>query len=199
MTGHITAPDPLANALFLVAALSLAGFVHAAWLRSPYSRRFATPLDGGKTFRGLPIFGKNKTWRGLMAMPLAGAFFFAVLASLHGSLPSWFAEGLWNVPVTTFALLGFISGLSFMLAELPNSFIKRRLAVPPGGTAQQPLLKFLCFILDRTDSVLGVLLALSLFVPLTLNAGLWVLLLGTTAHGFFSVLLYVLGVKARPL
>jgi len=199
MNSQIASPDPFSNALFLVVALSLAGLVHSAWLHSPHSHRFASPIDGGKTYRGQPVFGKNKTWRGLMVMPLAGAFFFAALAALRDSLPSWYADGLWHLPVSTYAWLGLISGLSFMLAELPNSFLKRRLSIPPGGTGQQPMLKLLCFVFDRVDSVLGVLLALSVCVPMTLYAWLWALIFGAAAHGGFSVLLYVLGVKARPL
>ena len=32
-----------------------------SWLKS-----WDTPLDFGKSFRGKPIFGKNKTWRGIV-------------------------------------------------------------------------------------------------------------------------------------
>ena len=31
----------------------------------------ARPIDGGRTFRGQPLFGRNKTWRGLAVMSVA--------------------------------------------------------------------------------------------------------------------------------
>ena len=103
------------------------------------------------------------------------------------------------MPTAQYALLGLACGLAFMLAELPNSFVKRQLGIGPGLPASRPLLRAVFFVVDRCDSVLGVLIAASLLVPLPAATWYWVLLLGPCVHAVFSVMLHRLGVKARAL
>ena len=66
-------PDPLHCGLFLIVAFVLAGLLQSLWLRSRVSRVLAIPLDGGRTFRGRPILGENKTLRGFVVMIPAAA------------------------------------------------------------------------------------------------------------------------------
>jgi len=35
-------------------------------------KKYGTPIDGGKTFRGKRVLGDSKTWRGLYAGVIAG-------------------------------------------------------------------------------------------------------------------------------
>lgn len=195
----IATPEPANCALFLVMTLGIAGIFHTAWLRSSGLRLFAQPIDFGKSFRDRRIFGDNKMWRGLIMMPLAAALVFALFAAARDLLPPWIERGMWHLSAYQFALLGFVAGAAFMLAELPNSFLKRRLGVAPGFAPRQPALAVFCFVLDRVDSVLGTLIALSLFVPLALMTWWWALFFGALVHAFFSTLLYFLHLKARPL
>jgi CDP-2,3-bis-(O-geranylgeranyl)-sn-glycerol synthase len=138
-------------------------------------------------------------WRGLMVMPVAAAGAFAGLAYFRDELPGWLGRGMWPLPPTSFAMLGLASGLAFMLAELPNSFLKRQLDVAPGQAPTRRAVAALCFVLDRIDSTIGVLLVLSLLVPVPPQTWLWALLIGAAAHGLFSMLLHALHIKARPL
>ena len=84
-------------------------------------------------------FGANKTVRGFVMMPL--------LSALGGACVSFNAEGLW---------LGALAGFAYVLAELPNSFLKRRLGVAPGQLPQHCRRLFL--LLDQLDSAVGVAL-----------------------------------------
>ena len=195
----VGAPAPFATALFLLLGMSAAGCVHVLWLRSSAARRLTQPLDGGLTVRGRRLFGPNKMLRGLLALPLASSAFFALLGSLREALPPWLAAGMWSMTAAKYALLGFACGLAFMLAELPNSFLKRQLGIAPGLPAASPSLRTVFFVVDRCDSVLGVLIAASLLVPLQAATWGWVLLLGSGVHALFSLLLHRLGVKARAL
>jgi hypothetical protein len=190
-----TAPHSLPCAVFLVAAMSLAGIPHALWLRSPLSQRLRAPVDFGLRFRGRPVFGANKTWRGFVVMPLSAAASFWAFAEVRDAL----AAGMWDLPPVQYALLGLACGFAFMLAELPNSFLKRRFGVAPGMAPQRPGLAATCLIIDRIDSVLGVLLTVTLLVPVTLATWAWVLLLGPGIHALFSIWLHRLGVKERAL
>jgi CDP-2,3-bis-(O-geranylgeranyl)-sn-glycerol synthase len=55
----------------------------------------------------------------------------------------------------------------------------------------------ICFVVDRLDSILGALIAVSLVVPTPPMMWVYVLLIGPGIHLGFSALLYRLGVKAR--
>ncbi|MDH4191585.1 MAG: CDP-archaeol synthase [Betaproteobacteria bacterium] len=190
-------PDPLAAALYLVIAMSTAGLVHVAWLRSRVAKGFSAPLDRGLTLRGRRLLGDNKMLRGFVAMPPAAALSFVLWGAIWGRLP--LATDLWPLTTSQFALLGFACGIAFMLAELPNSFVKRQLDIVPGHAASSAPLRALFFIVDRCDSVLGVLILTSLLLPLPALTWLWVLLLGPCMHAMFSILLHRVGVKARAL
>lgn len=189
-------PDPFVCALFIVGALSVAGFMHSAWLRAPVSRRLMMPLDGGRTLRGRRIFGDNKTVRGFVVMVPGAALAFWALSQivLAAGLP---AEALWPLSAGGFVVLGAWAGLGFMLGELPNSFVKRQLGVAPGDAPRSAPMRLVSFVVDRVDSILGMLTAVSIAAPTPWLTWVWVLLIGPVVHLGFSTLLFRLGVKAR--
>jgi CDP-2,3-bis-(O-geranylgeranyl)-sn-glycerol synthase len=194
MTSHV---EPGATALFLLAAFVIAGCAQVAWLASPWSRRFAIPIDGGRTFRGRRVFGANKTWRGLIVMvPATGAAFAAVARIAGGGDPA--GAGLWDLSAAQYALLGAWSGLGFMVGELPNSFVRRQLGIAPGARASHPAAAVWQFALDRADSGIGMLTALSAAVPTPWQTWALVLFVGWAVHWSFSLVLFCLRVKPRP-
>jgi hypothetical protein len=195
----VPVPQALPCAVFVVAAMSLAGIAHALWLRSSVSKRLATPVDLNLRFRGRRLFGPNKMWRGFAIMPPAAAIAFWGAGMLRSEVPTWLSQGMWNIAPGEYAALGLTCGLAFMLAELPNSFIKRQLDIAPGMAPRNHVLAAVFFLLDRLDSVLGVLIALSALLPVSAAIWAWVLLLGPSIHWLFSLWLYRLRVKARPL
>ena len=156
--------DPLACALFLIGALALAGVMQVAWLASPASVRFAIPVDAGLTFRGHRLFGANKTLRGFIVMVPATAVMFPLVAFGFGG-PEPAVIGLWPLTPLGYAHLGACAGLGFMLGELPNSFIKRQLGIAPGMAASGRIATVCQFAIDRWDSGVGMLTAVSLAVP----------------------------------
>ena len=194
MTG--AAVNPASCAAFLVAAFTLAGVCQIAWLALPMSRRLAIPLDGGRTFRGRRLFGANKTLRGFVIMVPGTGVAFALLARVVGGAASGVA-GLWPVSPPDYALLGMWAGFGFMLGELPNSFVKRQLGVAPGQAAEAGCARPLFGVLDRIDSILGMLFALAIVVSIPWLTWAYVLIAGPLLHASFSLLLFQLGGKAR--
>ena len=194
MTG--AALDPVVLAVFLVAAVVPAGFAQSLWLASPAARAFAWPLDAGLTLRGRRLFGVNKTIKGFVVMVPATALSFGALAAALG-LSSERSLGLWAVGPVAYVGLGLLAGLGFMAGELPNSFIKRQLGVAPGQAAEGVGAGWLFALLDRVDSVIGLLLALSLAVPVPGATWIYLLLIGPVLHAMFSLLVFRLGGKAR--
>jgi hypothetical protein len=188
--------NPAACAAFLVAAFTLAGICQTAWLALPISQRFAIPLDGGRTVRRRRLLGANKTLRGFVIMVPATGVSFAVLSGVLGGLPSGPA-GLWPISSADYALLGMWAGLGFMVGELPNSFVKRQFGVAPGQAAKGVYTAPLFLMLDRVDSILGMLLALALVVPVPWLTCAYVLIAGSLLHASFSMALFQLGGKAR--
>jgi CDP-diglyceride synthetase len=189
--------EALARALFIIVAFVLAGLAHSAWLGSRWSRHLLIPLDGGLRLRGRRVFGDNKTVRGFVVMIPAAAFaFWALSVVLSAAAPSA-ASSLWAISSREYAVLGAWAGLGFMLGELPNSFIKRQLDVAPGQAPRGRTAALLSFAVDRLDSIIGMLLAITLVVPTPWLTWLFVILIGPAIHLAFSVLLYRLGVKER--
>jgi len=193
----MTTIDPLACALFLIAAFILAGVVHSAWLASALSRNFSHPIDAGLRFRGRRLFGDNKMVRGFVVMvPAAGLSFWALAALLDVTAPALRAT-LWPHTNTQLALLGTWAGLGFMLGELPNSFVKRQFDIVPGAPPSGRVAGVVSFIADRLDSIVGMLIAISIATYTPWLTWVYVLTIGPAVHLCFSVLLYRLGVKAR--
>lgn len=186
--------DPIACAGFLLAAFVLAGIAQTAWFGARLSRAFAMPLDGGLTLRGRRIFGDNKTLRGLVVMVPAAAMAFALLASITDAT----SAGLWPLSIASYAALGAWAGAGFMAGELPNSFVKRQLGIPPGQPASGPVPSASQFLVDRVDSGFGMLIAMSVAVPVPWLTWALVLLIGPFIHWSFSVLMFRLGIKPRP-
>ncbi len=191
-------PDPLHCGLFLILAFVLAGLLQSLWLRSRVSQVLAIPLDGGRTFRGRPILGENKTLRGFVVMIPAAALAFSAVAFVL-SLPLGVAPAtLWQLTPAGYAALGAWAGFGFMAGELPNSFFKRRLDILPGQAPGSSLIAAICFTIDRTDSIIGMLAALTVAVPTPWTTWVLVLILGPLIHWLFSWWLFRLGVKRRP-
>ncbi|HVF40752.1 MAG TPA: CDP-archaeol synthase [Gemmatimonadaceae bacterium] len=193
----MTTTDPFGIAVFLIVAFIAAGLLHSAWLASPASRSLQIPVDGGLHFRGRRLFGANKTVRGFVVMPPAAAISFCSLGMLLDATSAELRDSLWPVSNSALTLLGACAGLGFMLGELPNSFVKRQLGIPPGQPAKGSIATLLSFAADRLDSILGMLIAISIVAPTPWMTWVYVIVLGPGIHLCFSVLLYRLGVKVR--
>ena len=168
--------------LYLIAPAIAAGIVHAVVIKRDLLRGLARPLDGG---RG--VLGANKTWRGVLVM-LAGSTAF-VLLQRAVDLES-LALVDYREPLTL--LLGPALGAGYSLAELPNSWVKRRLGVSPGRRAGR--FAPLQYVADQGDSVVGAALAVALFVR-DAEVLLLVVALGFALHAAIDRLLYLFDVK----
>jgi CDP-archaeol synthase len=168
--------------LYLIAPAVVAGIVHAVVIKRDLLTALAKPLDAG---RG--VLGANKTWRGIAVMVVGSTVFVALqrVIALDGIALLDYSE-----PLTL--LFGAALGAGYSLAELPNSFVKRRLGVPAGRRARR--FAPLQYIADQGDSVIGAALAVALFVR-DMEVLALVVALGFALHALVDRLLYVLHVK----
>ena len=130
------------------------------------------------------LFGQNKTWRGFLLLP----FLNGILCGLVNLFYPIFE-------MTNALIIGAILGLVYMIFELPNSWLKRRLGIAAGEKAQKNAIGFM--ILDKVDSSAGVSLACHFLLQLTWLDTLYLFFLAVFTHVFFSWFLVILGVKKR--
>ena len=130
----------LAEGALIIAPLFLGFIVHGLCIRLGALRGLARPIR--RTW-----FGENKTYRGVVCVALGTAVGFVVID------PSFLSLGSEH-RATELALLGLLVGTAAMLAELPNSFLKRRMGIGPG--AQAAGVRGVVFhVLDQIDVVFG--------------------------------------------
>ena len=93
-------------------------------------------------------------------------------------------------------LLGAFLGFGYILAELPNSFIKRRIDIAP-GTNKEGLIGKVFLVIDQLDSAFGCAVAFVFIIPMTFLDILVLTIVGGIFHYVFAVLLYFVGLKKQ--
>jgi CDP-2,3-bis-(O-geranylgeranyl)-sn-glycerol synthase len=181
------------TAIYLLLPLAFGGLVHGLSMKYGLAVGLAVPIDGGRTWRGKRLLGDNKTWRGVVVMALGTALGFAIQTALHGLAAVRPYETLdYTTPATW--LVGAAIGAAGMLAELPNSFLKRRLGIGPGHAASGPWLAVF-YVVDQIDLLAGLWLILSLAVPF--DPGLFWATAGVVffGHQLITLIGYALGMR----
>ncbi|MDP7506729.1 MAG: CDP-2,3-bis-(O-geranylgeranyl)-sn-glycerol synthase [Candidatus Woesearchaeota archaeon] len=115
------------------------------------------PVDFNEKLEGKPIFGRNKTYRGL----LAGVIFAVIIAFIQFLLSRFnFFSSISILDYSEWHIIGFLLGLGALVGDMAESFIKRRLNIKPGKS-------FIPF--DQTDYAIGALIFISILNRLELN------------------------------
>jgi hypothetical protein len=120
----------------------------AVVLKRDLLRPLKRPIDGGATLRGRRLFGDTKTWRVVVASIVGATLGVCAQRWLVGARVGAYA--LVDYARVNPLALGAALGGGAMLGELPNSFVKRQLGIPPSGTARGPLAA-LFYIWDQVD------------------------------------------------
>lgn len=130
------------------------------------------------------LFGTNKTWRGVFIVSIFNAIFF------------WIVNLFYSLFTTLDALIfGAVLGLLYVLFELPNSWLKRRLGIASGGAATKNAWLFM--LLDKSDSALGIAFGSKFLFDFSWLEAVQLFFIGMFVHIFFSWLLVVIGIKKR--
>lgn len=152
---EMTLSSALLAALYLQVPVVIGGVAHMWCVSHNLLPALVRPLHSG-------YFGANKTWRGLILVPLLTAAGALLLSPVEWLLA---AIGV-TTPLAGYSLLatGLVAGLGYVVGELPNSFYKRRLGIAAGEVPEQR--KYWFIALDQVDSAVGVALAYMLWLPL---------------------------------
>ncbi len=127
------------------------------------------------------LFGTNKTCRGFVFVSFANAF---LLYSINF---------IFDLKLAYAFYVGFMLGFAYMLFELPNSFMKRRLGIQSGEQANSN--KILFSLLDKMDSAFGVNLIYFLFGYITWQYAILLFVYSSFTHILISKLLVQLNIK----
>jgi hypothetical protein len=159
---------------------------HAPVLRWDLMRALNRPISGR-------LFGANKTWRGALMMnagTVAGAELLYRVPAYRRRLPQPVAESHGRV--------GMLLGIAIWAGELPNSFFKRRLGIPPGEQRPSPL-GVAISLFDQAD---WVPVASVLLRPVWRMSGrdlTQVATLVTVIHIPINVIGYLIGARTAPI
>ncbi|HST05491.1 MAG TPA: CDP-archaeol synthase [Chloroflexia bacterium] len=179
--------------LWVILPVVVAGIAQSVAIRANLMAWAARPLEVGVRLRGEPLFGANKTWRGVLIMatvtPACAWLLSFVLSS--DQLPRGLAQ---LAEPGTAAALGLLMGLGYSLGELPNSFLKRRLGIAPGNRPGGPG-SIIFYFIDQADSVAGVTLLLWVVYTPSFQVLLGLFVVGSLVHIAFDMLLYLFEVK----
>jgi hypothetical protein len=133
----------------------VAGIGQVAILKMGLLPRLAIPLDLGLQWRGRQVLGPRKTWRGVIIMTTLSALTARAQAAAARRSRRLRAICPFDYRRVNPWLLGGTLGLGYCIAELPNSFVKRRLDIPPAQSSQR--FGWLQYLIDQSDSVAGCL------------------------------------------
>ena len=170
---------------FLPAGIANMAPIFAAHL--PLLKRWDTPLDLHKKYRGKQITGPNKTFRGL----LGGAVVGGVCALIQAYLwPEYSALiGLPNGSFWIFCF-GALLGLGALLGDAVESFFKRQNNITSGKS---------WFPFDQTDYIVGGLIAASLTASIDILVYVLIFIIYFGLHIVVSYIGYLIGLKKAPI
>lgn len=186
---------------YLILPIMMGGIFNMILIKIPVLEGLKTPMDKGKILSdGKRVFGDNKTWKGFFGMIVTTAIWMAVFGMFYDNF-AW--AGQWSlIPFDKFHFplnewfYGAFWGLGYVLFELPNSYIKRRIDISPGEQGKGLSGYFFTFF-DQSDSVIGCMLfMLVFFIPTPMEAVI-IFLLGTGFHYAVNILLYLVGLKSQ--
>lgn len=144
---------------------------------------FAFPIDFNRKLYNKPVFGKNKTFRGL----IFGIIFSIIIAYLQFLLYRFgLFKNLSLFNYNNWLLFGFLMGLGALTGDMVKSFFKRRLGLKPGA-------KFIPF--DQTDFVVGALIFIMPIFDLTLKIFFISILLSFILHIIVNHIAFYLKIR----
>jgi CDP-2,3-bis-(O-geranylgeranyl)-sn-glycerol synthase len=149
----------------------------------PFINGWNTPMDFGKSHRGVRILGDNKRWRGFFVGVMMGVITAQLLfIRFENILPySSHEEAL---------LAGFALSAGTLLGDALESFFKRQKGILSG----QPWFPF-----DQLDYIVGGLIAVSFVRIPSFNTIVSVFILYFGIHLLSTLLGYKLGFKDSPI
>ncbi len=176
--------DHTVTALVMVITAAIGGVLHMVAVKKDWLPFLKIPVSQR-------LFGKNKTIRGFILMPL----FSVPGAYLAYALLGGYERLTVNIRETPWLVFGLVVGFCYVLSELPNSFVKRRMGIAPGESPTKG--RFLMTMVDNLDSSIGGGILFYFYFKAPLLTALAVVVLGPLVSFIIKRLLYLLKLKKK--
>jgi hypothetical protein len=181
--------------VWLLLPLLGGALLHGLCMRYGWLGWLARPIDGGIAIGKRPLFGHAKTWRGPVTVAAGAAAVWALQQHVLHRLGAIAAIELVDFASLPGCWFGAALGAAAELAELPNSFVKRRLGIESGATARRRLPGVVFYLWDQLDLLAGYWLVLALAVPATpTRVALSAAIVGSI-HPLLTLAGYLLGMR----
>lgn len=177
-------------ALWIMLPAAVANMTPIFFAQLPVVREWDAPVDMGRTFRGKPILGSHKTWRGFISGTVAAMVIFWLQQLLY-SHSLWLQQACMGLDYSTLPLLlGPAIGFGALAGDSVKSFFKRQAGVP-SGQSWPPF--------DQLDYIVGAVVFSLPFVILAPAVYVWIFLIWFVMHLLFSYLGWRVGLKDAPI
>jgi CDP-2,3-bis-(O-geranylgeranyl)-sn-glycerol synthase len=157
----------------------------------PMLKKYDTPIDGGRTWRGHALLGPHKTWRGIIAGIVMATFVLWVQQLLTAEF-DWAKYVVGEVDYASLPtlILGPLFAIGALGGDAIESFFKRQRNIKSGGS-------WVPF--DQLDYIIGSVFITLFFVILTPLQYIWIFVIWFFAHLLASYLGFKLGLKKSPI
>lgn len=173
--------------LFLPAGFANMAAAMARHLK--FTQFLAIPVDGGLTFQGERLLGKNKTVRGFLVGTLFGAAMAYVQMFFYENLGMDSVAEI-NYDDFNIVLFGALIGFGALVGDAVESFFKRRVGIQPG----QPWFPF-----DQTDYIFGSIAFSLLYTTFEPHQYLWLFLTYFVGHLVVKYVGFMIGVEDKKI
>lgn len=181
----------IAFALWFLLPAAVANMVPILSAAIPGLKKWNTPIDGGRTFRGHAVLGPHKTWRGLVSGMVA-ATIVLWLQQFAFAHTDWakFAAGDVDYLTLPILALGPLFAVGALGGDAVESFFKRQRGIKSGGT-------WVPF--DQLDYIIGSILISLLVVIASPLEYLWMIVIWFVVHLLSTYTGWLLGLKRDPI
>lgn len=140
--------------------------------KADFLKSLAKPIDFGKNFKGNPLFGSHKTWRGIISGVILGILITYFQGFLF-NFPFFQRISFFNYQEINVFFLGFLLSFGALFGDLISSFFKRRKGIEPG----KPWIPF-----DQISFVIGAFFFVYPFFKIPIFAWFIILFLSFFLH-----------------
>lgn len=178
----------------------LAGILNMVVVKQKWFKDRAVPIDlNHRLYDGHRVLGENKTFQGFLGMivlSIITQIIWGMILSMSILTLERFNDFYtkYQNTILTNICIGALLGFTYMLFELPNSFLKRRFNIKSGSKGKG-LVGFIFFIFDYIDSIIGIAFIIKVLCKIDIEKVLWYIILGGLTHLAVNIILYILKIK----
>lgn len=149
------------------------------------------PVDFGLSFRGIRVFGDNKTYRGVVVFITTSILTSYILYFIYKTGGNSFIHPVFGHTVST----GLIYSVSYVCGELVNSAVKRRLHIKPGSIIGN--FRHIQTFFDLSDGIIFTAIILTLLTVVKAEEAILACVIGIFIHFLIDKLMQNLHLKKQ--